>query len=341
MTKSNISLTKYLLLTIVFVTISLGSVLGISKMLKHQIDLSSVPLHWYIILGSMTLIYILLDGYRFYIILKTLKINLPYHYVVKQAIIGTFVSNVTPFLAGGSIAQIYFLKEHDVAISEAAAATSLRAILASTFFFVSLPLVVYFNPELLSTLNVESVRWLPLVSLFYVLWTAFIVLVGKYRKRSMHYFGKLIFRLPIKQTQKLKFFNGLDDFLKQLDLFLRGDIKHLIMSFLVTIVHFMFVFSFSVMILKLYGYKVSPLIVISGQMLSNFVMYFGFTPGASGFAEGGFAYFFSQIVKESDLVNIVFLWRGFTVYFATLIGLFFFVRETMNIRKKHHQRDQV
>lgn len=322
---------------LVFIMISIGSVLGISKFLKHDINLQGIPYYWYLILGTMTLIYILLDGLRFYVILKTLKIDLSYKFVVKQAIIGTFVSNVTPFLAGGSIAQIYFLKEYGIPISEAAAATSIRAILASTFFFVSLPLVVYFNPELLSTLNIESVKGLPFVSLFYVLWTAFIVLVGKYREKSMYYLGKLIYKLPLKKINKTKLHRGLDDFLKHLDLFLRGDKKHLLLSFLVTVLHFVFVFTFSVVILCLYGYKISPLIVVSGQMLSNFVMYFGFTPGASGFAEGGFAYFFSQIVSEKDLVNIVFLWRGSTVYFATIIGMFFFAKESLHIRKKHHQ----
>ena len=322
---------------VVFITISIGSVLGISKFLKHDINLAGIPYYWYLILGTMTLVYILLDGLRFYVILKTLKIHLPYRFVVKQAIMGTFVSNVTPFLAGGSIAQIYFLKEHDIPISEAAAATSIRAILASTFFFVSLPLVVYFNPELLSTLKIESIKWLPFVSLFYVIWTAFIVLVGKYREKSMTYLGRLIRKLPLKEANKTKLHVGLDDFLKHLDLFLRGDVKHLFLSFLVTVLHFTFVFTFSVVILKLYGYNISPFIVISGQMLSNFVMYFGFTPGASGFAEGGFAYFFSQIVSEQDLVNIVFLWRGSTVYFATIIGMFFFAKETLYIRKKHHR----
>ncbi|GAU77663.1 lysylphosphatidylglycerol synthase transmembrane domain-containing protein [Fusibacter sp. 3D3] len=337
MTKNNISIKKYLLLMIVFILISIGSVLGISKFLKHEINLQEVPYYWYLILGSMTAIYILLDGYRFYVILKTFKINLPYRFVVKQAIIGTFVSNVTPFLAGGSIAQIYFLKERGIPISEAAAATSIRAILASTFFFVSLPIVVYFNPELLSTLNIQSIKWLPLVSLFYVLWTAFIVLVGKYRKKSMIFIEKCVRKLPLKEINKTKLLIGLDDFLKHLDLFLRGDKNHLLLSFLVTVLHFIFVFTFSVVILRLYGYKISPLTVITGQMLSNFVMYFGFTPGASGFAEGGFAYFFSQIVSETDLVNIVFLWRGSTVYLATIIGMVFFAKESLAIRKKHHQ----
>ena len=331
----NVSLRRYLLLMIVFVLISVGSVLGISKLFKQQINFDTIQASWLLILACMTLIYILLDGLRFYIILKTLKIELPYLFVVRQAIIGIFVSNVTPFLAGGSIAQIYFLKEHGVPISEAAAATSLRAIMASTFFFVSLPLVVYFNPELLKTLQISSVKWLPLVSLFYILWTGFIVLIGKYREKSMKVINMLIEKLPLKETFKPELSDGIDDFLRYLDLFLRGDKKHLLQSFSATVVHFMFVFTFSVVILRFYGYIVSPAIVISGQMLSNFVMYFGFTPGASGFAEGGFAYFFSQIVKEEDLMNIVFLWRTFTVYLATGIGLLLFIRESLLVRKLH------
>ncbi|MBF4694042.1 lysylphosphatidylglycerol synthase transmembrane domain-containing protein [Fusibacter ferrireducens] len=337
MTKNDISLKKYLVLMLVFIVISVGSVIGISKFLKHDINLQGIPYYWYFILSAMTLIYVLLDGFRFYIILKTLKINLTYRFVVKQAVIGTFVSNVTPFLAGGSIAQIYFLKEHGIPISEAAAATSIRAILASAFFFISLPLMVYFNPELLSRLNIQSPKILPFVSLFYLLWTAFIVIVGKYREKSMHYLGKLIYRLPLKETHRTKLYAGLDDFLLHLDLFLRGDKKHLLLSFLVTVLHFGFVFMFSVVILGLYGYHISPLIVISGQMLSNFIMYFGFTPGASGFAEGGFAYFFSQIVDEKDLVNIVFLWRGSTVYLTMIMGMFLFAKESWHIRMKHHK----
>lgn len=334
---SRLNTMKYLLLMTVFIIISAGSLAAVSSIFKEGVEIRKLPISWVLILSSMTVIYIFLDGLRFYVILKTLGIDLPYLYVVKQAVIGVFVANVTPFLAGGSIAQIYFMHEKEVPMSDAAAATALKAMLASGFFFMTLPIVLFLNPTILLELNIETIGWLPWLSVAFVLGIFAVIKISKFKEVTIRYVERLLLKFPLGEHRRGRLIEEIYEFLNTINLFLTGNKLHLFMSFMFTIIHFLFLFSFSVVILKLFGYKIKALTVISGQMLSNFIMYFGFTPGASGFAEGGFAYFFSMLVNEEDLLQIVLLWRGATVYLGMLIGFIFFIRESLNVRKSHHK----
>jgi uncharacterized protein (TIRG00374 family) len=270
-------------------------------------------------LGMMIIIYVLLDALRFYWILGIMDIHLPYIEIVKLVVIGTSVSNITPFLAGGSIAQIYLLNRQGVSVGHSTAATSVRAVLASTFFFTVLPIVFYYNADILGEGFQKITQFLPLITLGYVLWTSMIIVV------SFHHTWLInrIRHFAEKRERSERLMHMADEvgiFLDGMRIFLKSGVRNITGALLTTSVHFTFVFLFSVAIVGFLGYQMPPYQTAAYQMMAHFVMYFGFTPGASGFAEGSFAYIFSKIVSPDDLALVVFLWRFSTVYVITVIG---------------------
>ena len=324
---------KYIYYIFIFVALSFASLWGVQHFFKLSVDFNKLNVSLVVTLIGMILIYVLLDALRFYWILKIMNVHIRYREVIKLAMVGTSVSNITPFLAGGSIAQIYLLHKQNVEIGNATAATSVRAVLASTFFFTILPIVFYFNDGILGDLGLEIGQYLPIISVVYVIWTvAIIVVTFKHERflKGLTRFSKRFIdpkRAERTTAELLSFFEGMRQFLT-------SGFKNIAIALLTTSIHFTFIFFFSSAIVKAFGYQYSIFKVAAYQMMVHFVMYFGFTPGATGFAEGSFAYIFSKVVSPDDLALVVFLWRASTVYIVTILGFFILIIEVYRYRTR-------
>ncbi|MBS7526414.1 flippase-like domain-containing protein [Fusibacter paucivorans] len=310
---------KYIYYIVVFIILSSASLWAVQHFFNLEVDFSRLSMPLISALCGMVVVYVLLDALRFYWILGIMDIHLPYSEIVKLVVIGTSVSNITPFLAGGSIAQIYLLNKQGVSIGRATAATSVRAVLASTFFFSVLPIVFYYNADILGDAFQKISHYLPWITLGYALWTTIIIVVSFHHQWLIGKFK----HFAVKRRKAEKLLHLADEasvFLDGMRIFLKSGMRNITGALLTTSVHFVFVFLFSVVIVGFLGYQIAPYQTAAYQMMAHFVMYFGFTPGASGFAEGSFAYIFSKVVQPDDLALVVFLWRFSTVYVITAIG---------------------
>jgi len=79
------------------------------------------------------------------------------------------------------------------------------------------------------------------------------------------------------------------------------------------------------------GIPVSIIKVLLFQLILRFALIFSPSPGASGFAEAGFAGLFYSMIPKNLLGIYVSLWRFFTSYISAIIGgilLMKFIKET-------------
>jgi len=335
--KKALPLKQYIFFGLIFIVITIGTYYFLNKNMNLEFNFEKISPLLIVSLTVMMVIMLLLDASRFKTILYTMNIrDVSFKYCIKMAIIGICVSNLTPFTAGGSIAQIYFLNKNGLKTGDAIAVTSLKSMMASFFFFATLPIVLSLNTQILGGSLENIQKFLPyltglyLVAMAVLLWLSFHheKIDKKMLKWSENRKKEKSKRRALLVSKEVSFY------FESIKRFISADKRYIVMTFLFTSLHFLFIFSFSYVILNGIGYDFTIVEVGANQMISNFVMYFGFTPGGSGFAENSYAFLFSKLVTEEDLGLVILLWRTFTVYIITAMGIFVLISEINKIRKR-------
>ncbi len=297
---------------------------------------------------ALLLVFFALDSLRFYFVLRTLGHKLSFFYIVKLSFINVFVSTITPFATGGGFAQIYFLTKAGVPMGRATAATSIRTLLSVMFFMLALPVVLLINPALLKVLLDGGYLWILIITV--VIYIALVIALfrvvanERWVRRMALRFLRFLCRRKILSHVKmrrvyLKLSGEIRHFNAGIRLFIGGSKKFLSLSILSTGLFLFVMFSFTVLLIRAMGYRdVSPGIIYQMQILINFIMYFAITPGATLIAEFGFATMVKHISNELDITSLTLLWRFFTVYAGTLIGIaaFYWEMFTITRKKKEH-----
>ncbi len=290
------------------------------------------PFEIMIMLIALLFFYFLFDGLRLFAILKTLESNISFFAIYKLVFINLFISNITPLASGGGFAQVYFLQHKGVPLGKSSAATLIRTLLATTMLFIGAPLILFSNEGMMSLIPGDSVfYYLGAFIGIYFLFFYFIVFKNKLLKKLIYQIlsflksKRIISEKRYKKTLRF-LFDNLEVFINNLILFIYGKKLYVFLSTLFTIIFLLLEFSFSYLLLTGMGYDVSFFYTITLQIVVVFLMYFAPTPGASGFAEGGYSLLFRQIVTKNDVFPLIFYWRFFTKYIGMLIGVFVFSR---------------
>lgn len=285
-----------------------------------------------IALLSLLFFYFIFDASRLYFVLKTLNAEISFWSVYKLVFINIFVSNITPLATGGGVAQAYFLQKKGIPLGKSSAAVVIRTLLSATMLFLSVPLIIFRNQNMLNLLpgNYLFVYLAVFLGLYFL---TFYLLIFKNRLiRKLLY--KFFFFLKSKHLLSNKrfkkiiryIFEHLELFAKDLTFFIQGKKIYVFLSFFFTIIFLLAEFSFSYLILIGLGYQVNFIHIVSLQILVIFIMYFAPTPGAAGIAEGGYSLLFARFVDKSDLFPLLFYWRFFSKYVGIIIGIFVFIK---------------
>ncbi|MDR0294117.1 MAG: flippase-like domain-containing protein [Oscillospiraceae bacterium] len=338
----------YFLLTFVLIVASVLSFLMVRNLFgkdggEGNILQSLSFLTFPVVLGmaALLLVYFALDGLRLLFVLRTLGFRVSFFYIVRLSFVNMFVSAITPFATGGGFAQLYFLTKRGVPLGSATAATTIRTLLAILFFFIAAPAVLIWNPGLLEVLG--GYVWILVVTVaVYCLIVIFLFWMAaneKRAKRAVYRFTRFLSKkrvLKPKRARKicLGAFSEVRNFNKGVSLFLKGRRLFLILSLLFTVLFLFALFSVPAYLLWAMEYDVSPVLTYQAMTLITFVMYFAFTPGAAGIAEGGFALIFSGFIGRGDITSLTLLWRFFSVFVGTVIGLIVFYVEVFSKPKK-------
>lgn len=340
---------KYLILIALFITISVMSLIAISRFVNDQsFMLSFGILSKGIIIKLIALapVYFLMDTLRFYFILKAIDVKISLGYIAKLTFINMFISNITPFATGGGLAQIHFLTKKDIHIADATAATSIRTVIPLIFFSITAPLILIFNKSIVGmTTSIHTALYtIILVSINLMTILGFYLLIRnpKKIKRLLLYFTiRLRTKKIIKSTRSkrkiIKALHTIDRFSSNIKRYLSGQRKYLMLSLLSTLGFLTTSFYFTVVLIKGLNSSVSTITILLSQIVVTYFMYFAPTPGATGIAEGGFTLLFKSFVKSGEIVTVTFMWRFFTIYIGFIIGATLFYFEIFRTERNNNQ----
>ncbi len=132
-----------------FLLLSLMVFWGITKILGQGIprfDQRLVQPQSLGLIGAFLVAYFLSDGMRLHFVLRTLDAQVSFRQVMPLVFVNIFFSNITPMATGGGFAQIFYLQRHGVTVGLAAAATTIRTILAMLAIFIAAPLFLIAAP---------------------------------------------------------------------------------------------------------------------------------------------------------------------------------------------------
>lgn len=329
----------YSMFTLIFIITSYLSVLFMQKHFSTEAAFFAfrpLTINVLLTLSILLILYFVLDALRFLYVLKTLEINLTLGYLVKLAFINMFLSNITPFATGGAFAQIYFLNKKSISIGDATAATTIKTILPIIFFFITTPIILILDKNLLRIVpSGNNLIYILSLILLYILAIYGFYKVIKDTNILKKFLSKLFVRLEekkmisINKGERLRnsSFLEIDIFALNIKRFLIGKKKYILLSIVFMILYLFTLFIFPVVLMRGLDLSISTSEIISIQIILTFVTYFAPTPGATGVAEGGFTLMFSNFVEKSDIVSLTFLWRFFTMYFGMIVGLLIFYFE--------------
>ncbi|WP_425449204.1 lysylphosphatidylglycerol synthase transmembrane domain-containing protein [Dethiothermospora halolimnae] len=342
-------LISYLIFTIIFILTSSLSLLFIYRFLNTNTAVFTIrvfPPETMIQTMLLFIFYILMDSLRLLYILKSLNISIEYTYILKLGFIHLFISNITPFSSGGGLAQIYFLNRKNVPLGNAIVVSTIKAILPITFFFVTAPIILLLNRDLINILPTNNIYIYSLVFGFIYI----VIIYGVYKLFHNPRIIKIIISktLLFIQNRKLiskktsynyqrKSFREINNFFSGIKLFLKGKKINIILSLLSTALFLISLFLFPVILIKGLRYNISSLSIIIKQIVITFIAYFAPTPGASGVSEGGFTLLFSNLIKKEHLISLTFTWRFFTIYLGMFIGMIVFYYEAFKKRNGGNQ----
>lgn len=348
MERNDLPYRRYILYMVLFLLLSLGVWAILSNVLT--IDPSGIQMidfgrEFVTLLIAWAFVYCFFDTYRLRVIANAMGNGhkITFWQAFKITMIHHFVCNVTPFTAGGSLTTVYLLNKHGIELARAISITSIRAFLGSIVILTLLPFAVLGIPLVryqMFVLHPSPIVW-SVVAGFYIL-----VMLGMYSivfkvKLWIDYINRfwtmLYKRGWIKAEKyiglKAKTASGLVRFSESIHRLMKDDKKALVKGILASIGYVVTLLTISVILFIGFEYEGETLTVMGLQLIAQFSMYLGFTPGGLGFAEGSYAWIFSQYLGHDRVMSLVFMWRAMTAYLWVAIGSVSLLLEFMKLRK--------
>lgn len=337
--------TRYYGLAVLFFALSFATISFVHHFFsvgKMQLPDGLFSLQVIVSLLILLLLYFLADGLRLYCIIRAMGSQINFFYIIKLVFINIFISNVTPLATGGGVVQVYFMRQQGMAIGTATAATSIRTMLAALMLFTLTPIIIWAKPDLFQIFLHKNLLYAITgfsclyLSLFWIILFR-IRVIKRWLFRVLHLLSglKLISKSRFRSFF-LRFSTELEVFSNGFKQYFRGNFYWATLSIVFTALFLLLLFSFSVVLIKAFGYQIPALTILVFQVVVTFFMYFAPTPGASGVAEAGYGLLFAQLVQKQDITLLTLSWRFLTIYIGVVIGIVLFYREIM-ARKKNNK----
>ena len=320
---------QWLGMAVLFVTLTVLGVLSVYwqvEGVRWQWDSALLAPTFLLAALGLLGVYFAADGLRLWCTLKALGYPIRARDMAQLVFLNIFVSNITPLATGGGVAQVWFLRRHQVPVGKAMTATTIRTVLAILMIFSAAPILWSLLPELGGSARalIQTGLWLTIgvyaLGFMLVLWktdwlirASVLMLVG-------------LCRLRLLSVARFEYFKR--HWIREMRRFSRGFRQYfsggwgwVSASVLSTAVFLLALFSFPALIFWALGYDLSYWLSLAKMVITTFIMYFSPTPGGSGIAEGVFGRFFSPDLLTTHLVLAVVVWRALTIYLGMLIGL--------------------
>lgn len=270
------------------------------------------------------------DSARISVLARAIGVDVGFWSGLRISITGHFVANLMPFNAGGEPVQIYMLKQEGMGLGEASAVIAMRT-MCNAVARVTVALIT------LALINVAGVGWhvprqmkaamMTGFGLYLTIFSFSMLLVADPRRIETIVAPVLrsraamwLFRRRGARHLLGSISRGVAEFQSALGHYWKRQRPTLLVAVFLSVAGWVAIALVPAIILAGLGVH-AP----SEQIMGNVIFFYMAssyvpTPGASGFAELGFAELFSLIVPPDLLGLAVALWRLLTYYFTLLVG---------------------
>ncbi|MBN2252316.1 MAG: flippase-like domain-containing protein [Kosmotogaceae bacterium] len=252
------------------------------------------------------------------------SLSIPFTYLFKITVIGTFFNGITPFSSGGQPAQIVFMQRRGISVGESTAMLVSRFLIYQfviTFLGVAAILKAYpLVAGEISNLAILSIFGFALNSLVLVVLILFSLSPGFTEKLIRLVIGFLCRIKIVKEERTL-----IEKAMRELRFF-HSSMKDLIrrpvtlgIASLSTLAQLICMISIPYFVSLSIGIPVKYLEITAVQLILFLVVSLIPTPGASGVSEGGYLLFFKSFFGEGIGAALL-IWRFFSYYANIIFG---------------------
>jgi uncharacterized protein (TIRG00374 family) len=266
------------------------------------------------------------------IMARSLNQKYPYRHGLVNALIGTFVSGITPSATGGQFAQTYAFKKQGLSATQGAGLIWMDfyineiVLVGVTLFFFLLNMSSFRNPSITLVFAIGLVVNISIIALLWIM--------VEYPKLY-----HIIFNWIIMILGKLRFIKNKDKIIegwnRQMVHFhdaveaVAGNRILVIKIASLYVVRLLMYFSTPFIVAQLLGLHVAFSQIIEFLALASFVSMantFVPLPGASGATESLFVLVFSTVIGKAGAASMMIFWRFATFYVPLLVGGVIFIR---------------
>lgn len=281
--------------------------------LSHLADFHPVSL-----LGVMALIAggMYFDALRLQRLSAVAGKSVPLPAAVRVVFGNYFMALLTPGASGGAVIQILFLKKAGVPTGSATVVVLVRTILSIFFLILCLPVVFYFDPQILPWFDREIIVQGSLLLVGLVV-MGMVVLRTRLSDRLAVLVVK---RLPARW--RLRLMKVYRDMRGALALMAASPVA-VGQAFLESGASLLLLYAMVPMLFAGIGAQLDWLQVMGRMIFLNLLLYFAPTPGGAGVAEGLFISSFKAFLPLGTVGVAAVAWRIFAEYLPACIGGYF------------------
>jgi len=267
---------------------------------------------------------------------RSLNQKYPYRHGLVNALIGSFVSGITPSATGGQFAQALTFKKQGLSTTQGAGLVWMDfyineiVLVAFTLFLFILKMASFNNPAitflfafaLISNGAIIAILWIMVEypKLYHIIFKWLITLLGKLRF--------------IKHKEKI--IDGWNDQMVHFHAATEAVAGNKVLVIKIAglyLLRLAIYFTTPYIIALLLGFRISFDQFVEFLALASFVSMantFVPLPGASGATEGVFVLVFSTVIGKAGAASMMIFWRFTTFYVPLLVGGFIFIRRRRN-----------
>lgn len=271
-----------------------------------------------------------------FILFETLMLHVFYRFQHVQAtfsasliatLIGMFYSGITPAATGGQPMQVVAMSKRKVSGGVTSSALAVKFFcFQSALLMMGAALWLLFRDFV--ALHIGAARWFVYTGFLLNGSAVLLVILLCISRHTVHkiLFSllKLLCRVRLIRREALwrtRLENALSDFHESVRMITKHPLQLLVLL-LIACVQVLGLMSVSYCVYRALGLSaLSYAHILTLQLLLYIGAAFTPLPGASGAQEGGFYIMFSAIFPEGTLLGALLLWRFFTYYLPTLLGL--------------------
>ncbi|WP_292599047.1 lysylphosphatidylglycerol synthase transmembrane domain-containing protein [Mesotoga sp. UBA6090] len=277
---------------------------------------------WILLTFSLTVGTWLFEAITLKVFALMRSLSIPFSYLFKITVIGTFFNGITPFSSGGQPAQIVFMQRKGISVGESTAMLVSRFLIYQTVItllgvvavFKAYPLV----SQKISNLAVLSIFGFALNSIVLVALILF-SLSPKLTEKLIHFVIGFLYKIRIVKRKE----SSIEKAMRELRFF-HSSMKELVRrpfalttASLSTLAQLVCMISIPYFVALSIGTPVNYLEITAVQLILFLVISLIPTPGASGVSEGGYVLFFKSFFGDGIGAALL-IWRFFS-YFANII----------------------